>query len=296
MARGVYRNQADFRAFDIGYNWRFNMFALPENGGSFVLDGVTYDSRYKLISSVLDGSSMFSGSFIFGSGFDYNTDLSGTNLVAGTVRAVESWVPDVANETSVRDYVITGASFGAVALQAAWDSASLVDDQALLRSIYRGNDTVILSSFADFAFGADGTDILVGNDGADTVFGQAGDDTVRGGYGDDAVFGGAGADALTGGPGRDVLQGGRGGDALIGGAGADLFVFRDGDGMDTITDWTDGVDRIRLYGATDGSAVSIVALSGGHVQISALAMTIVVLNADVADFQLVQGTGFFALI
>jgi hypothetical protein len=39
-----------------------------------------------------------------------------------------------------------------------------------------------------------------------------------------------------------------------------------------------------------------VAVAGGEVQISALDMTILVLNADVADFQLVSSIGRFSLI
>ena len=43
-----------------------------------------------------------------------------------------------------------------------------------------------------------------------------------------------------GGAGDDRLVGGRGDDVLSGGEGDDLFVFRDGDGADTITDFAAG--------------------------------------------------------
>ena len=46
---------------------------------------------------------------------------------------------------------------------------------------------------------------------------------------------------LTGGAGSDVLVGGAGDDSLTGLGGDDLFVFRDGSGDDTITDFTAGI-------------------------------------------------------
>lgn len=43
-----------------------------------------------------------------------------------------------------------------------------------------------------------------------------------------------------------MIDGGRGNDLLQGGAGDDVFVFNIGDGIDTITDFDDGVDMIRV--------------------------------------------------
>lgn len=61
------------------------------------------------------------------------------------------------------------------------------------------------------------------------------------------IGGTAGRDTLTGTPGDDVITGGIGSDTLTGGAGADQFVFTSlRDGIDTITDFQPGVDRIVL--------------------------------------------------
>ena len=54
------------------------------------------------------------------------------------------------------------------------------------------------------------------------------------------LTGGGGADWIAGGSGDDRLDGGGGGDFLTGGPGDELFVFADGDGADTITDFAAG--------------------------------------------------------
>ena len=90
------------------------------------------------------------------------------------------------------------------------------------------------SRFADRLTGNNAANLLVGNDGNDTLNGNGGNDTLLGGNG------------------RDVLVGGRGADLLTGGDGADTFVFRRGDGIDRITDFSVGEDIIRLHGLATG--------------------------------------------
>ncbi|WP_310492315.1 ExeM/NucH family extracellular endonuclease [Dechloromonas sp.] len=61
------------------------------------------------------------------------------------------------------------------------------------------------------------------------------------------IGGTAGRDTIIGTPGDDVITGGIGADTLTGGAGADQFVFTSlRDGVDTITDFQPGIDRIVL--------------------------------------------------
>lgn len=61
------------------------------------------------------------------------------------------------------------------------------------------------------------------------------------------INGTAGRDSLVGSAGDDVISGGPGADVLTGGAGADLFVFASlRDGVDTITDFQPGSDRVAL--------------------------------------------------
>jgi Ca2+-binding RTX toxin-like protein len=73
--------------------------------------------------------------------------------------------------------------------------------------------------------------------------------TVIGSTMADTLFGGRGNDTLFGGNGNDVLSGGIGDDNLAGGTGADTFVLgaQGGfSGLDTISDFQSGVDKISL--------------------------------------------------
>lgn len=98
----------------------------------------------------------------------------------------------------------------------------------------------------DYSGGENDSDVLHGRGGHDQIFGGGGDDRLTGARGADTLEGGNGNDRLLGGGGSDILNGGDGDDVLTGGGGADVFVFTDDDFYDvnTITDFTSGVDVI----------------------------------------------------
>ena len=103
----------------------------------------------------------------------------------------------------------------------------------------------------DILEGFRGNDIISGGAGRDIVFGGEGSDRVRGDAGDDIVSGAPGNDLVVGGPGNDILMGVTGNDVLVGDMffpsdGRDIFVFGNGDGTDTVIDFTPGVDQIGL--------------------------------------------------
>jgi len=81
------------------------------------------------------------------------------------------------------------------------------------------------------------------------------------------INGTAGRDNLIGTAGDDVITGGIGADTLTGGAGADQFVFTSlRDGVDTITDFQPGVDRIVLTQLLQSVGISSAnPLASGHV-------------------------------
>ena len=87
----------------------------------------------------------------------------------------------------------------------------------------------------------------MGGSGDDTVEGGTGDDLLLGGSDDDSLDGGTGNDIVRGGSGDDTVLGGEGNDTIDGGADADTFAFGESHGNDTITDFTDGNDPIRLH-------------------------------------------------
>ena len=145
-----------------------------------------------------------------------------------------------------------------------------------------GDDTLVGRDGDDVLLGGEGNDIINGGAGVDTVrfsyaqnnvtvdlrtsavqnTGEGWDrligienaagsnyrDTLIGTDGDNVLDGGVANDTLLGGGGNDRLNGGRHDDLLTGGAGADDFVFADplGAGVDTITDFTPGEDRLLL--------------------------------------------------
>lgn len=69
-----------------------------------------------------------------------------------------------------------------------------------------------------------------------TIYGNALGQTITGTNWNDSINGFDGNDALNGGAGNDILEGGIGNDTLNGGAGADTYLFKRGDGQDTIQD------------------------------------------------------------
>lgn len=72
--------------------------------------------------------------------------------------------------------------------------------------------------------------------------GSSARDNIRGTTGNDYLNGGSGADTIKGGAGDDYIVGGLKKDVLTGGAGHDTFLFKMGDDLDKITDFTFGAN------------------------------------------------------
>lgn len=97
-----------------------------------------------------------------------------------------------------------------------------------------------------------GDDIVIGGNGKDFISASEGDDILLAGDETDLIDGGDGSDIIIGGGGTDFIIGGKGADLAIGGEGADVFEFSaedfaDGE-IDSILDFEEGVDRIRING------------------------------------------------
>jgi Ca2+-binding RTX toxin-like protein len=95
--------------------------------------------------------------------------------------------------------------------------------------------------------------VITGADRVTLLDGREGNDFINGWNANETLLGGAGNDSLNGYGGNDTLNGDTGNDTLNGGAGADSFVFDLGFvfiasliGVDTITDFTAGTDKIVL--------------------------------------------------
>ena len=165
-----------------------------------------------------------------------------------------------------------------------------------------GNDTVRGLGGGDSIDGGGGRDLLIGNGGRHMMRGGGGKDTLEGGGGKDHLEGGRGKDEingaggrdtlkgdggrdfLDGGGGSDLLEGGRGRDDLTGGRGADTFLFATGAGKDTITDFQQGVDRIRIDRGAESFDDLSIRQTGEDVEIVFSNVTIVVSDAAADDF------------
>lgn len=109
------------------------------------------------------------------------------------------------------------------------------------------NDTIDLGNSQDIANGLAGDDVINGGDGDDRLFGGEDNDTLLGGSGQDRLFGEAG---------DDLLDGGAGDNTLNGGSGSDIFVVST-EGKNTIVDFEDGQDLLKLVGGLTFESLSI---------------------------------------
>ncbi|WP_170937325.1 MULTISPECIES: putative Ig domain-containing protein [Rhodomicrobium] len=154
-----------------------------------------------------------------------------------------------------KDTLDGGSGADALAGGAGQDALSGGDGGDLIKG-NADSDTLYGGSGNDALSGGSGDDTLTGGDGSDILAGGADADTLYGGDGSDALSGGTGDDTLYGGGGDDTILGGVGNDILYGGDGQDRFVYRWGDGDDSIMDFEDDYDHLDFDGDDLTYAVS----------------------------------------
>lgn len=121
-------------------------------------------------------------------------------------------------------------------------------------SVTQMNVTLDGAAGHDSLIGGAIDDLLIGGDGEDALGGRDGNDTINGGNGNDRLYGELGDDTLIGGNGDDLL---------LGGSGADVFAIESLSGIDTISDFSDGVDYLSLANPLGFGDLSIVDNSAG---------------------------------
>ena len=173
-----------------------------------------------------------------------------------------------------------------------FSSYTLVQEGANLRVVLDGSNSILLTNVSASAFtaadinipkatttptppptggiqGTSAADDLIGTGATDTIYGLGGNDTLTGYGGDDFLYGGDGIDSLRGLAGRDLLDGGAGNDTLTGGGSADTFQFTGlGFGADKVTDFTNGIDKIKfagIAGVDSFSDLKVTSVSGAAV-------------------------------
>ena len=158
-------------------------------------------------------------------------------------------------------------------------TASVVVNLTLTGSQGTGQGRDTLVSIENIKSGS-GNDVLTGNGQANRLDGGIGNDKLDGGLGNDSLLGGAGNDSLLGGAGNDSLTGGMGQDILTGGKGADQFVFGLGDGINTVTDFQDGIDHLRFGTGTSHMSDLAISQSGANTIIAFHDVTVTLLAFD----------------
>ncbi|NVM79694.1 Ca2+-binding RTX toxin-like protein [Duganella sp. SG902] len=118
-----------------------------------------------------------------------------------------------------------------------------------------GQDSVTVKLISSYTLAGEVEDMVFsgataftgnGNALANSLTGGGGNDALNGLAGNDTLTGNAGNDKLLGGDGNDVLAGGDGNDTLTGGNGADSFVLAAKTGVDVVTDFVSGTDKLAL--------------------------------------------------
>ncbi|MFQ6550605.1 calcium-binding protein [Aestuariibius sp. 2305UL40-4] len=156
---------------------------------------------------------------------------------------------DILEETSGSDRLVFGAGIDAATLvfeRVGMDARILLPDGSVITVRDEVASRIETLEFADgtrltaavfgdiSVTGTSGRDTMIGHDGNDVIDGAGGKDTIEGGHGDDMLTGGLDHDTLTGGAGDDVIDGGQG---------DDRYIYRYGDGNDTIIE-DGGGDRL----------------------------------------------------
>jgi RTX calcium-binding nonapeptide repeat (4 copies) len=136
-----------------------------------------------------------------------------------------------------------------------------------------------------------GGDTMTAGTGVSNFSGFGGDDTLTGNISIDRLSGGDGDDAIDGGANGDTIQGGKGNDILAGGSGADLFLYVEtaasgGWGADTVTDWEDGIDLIKVHTPAASSIADFTIAGNGTASVlltlNALPSSTITLNGAAA--------------
>lgn len=86
---------------------------------------------------------------------------------------------------------------------------------------------------------------LTGTDSADILTSAGGNDTIIAKDGNDTITSGAGRDTIDAGSGDDIINAGTANDTITGGSGNDTYIYKAGDGQDTIRDIS-GTDTLNL--------------------------------------------------
>ncbi|ESQ74048.1 S-layer family protein [Asticcacaulis sp. AC402] len=135
----------------------------------------------------------------------------------------------------------------------------IVSEETVLGVNDTGNDLVVAS--VSYTLGNFVERLTLSGAGNIDGTGNSQNNTIAGNSGNNVLVGAGGADTISGDAGTDRIIGGTGNDNMTGGADADTFVFaRSGGGIDQVTDFQAGLDRLAFtaidFGFTAGHTLT----------------------------------------
>ena len=160
-----------------------------------------------------------------------------TTKTLATVKGVKS-----TSELSVKNDVVTlksSALTNKVTISGGYEF-DFASDYTKATITGSDSDDTITARGKNISIGGGKGDDAIKLINAGLVKGGAGADIITGGSGKDSIYGDAGNDKLYGGSGNDSLWGGAGNDSLWGDDGNDTFIYKPGEGTDTIYDYSSG--------------------------------------------------------
>ncbi len=228
-------------------SWQATVMSYFDQDENPAIDGDFAVSQTPMLADILAIQSLY----------DTATDLRTGDTVYGVNSTAGAYLDDVLSLRNPVSFTILDHggrdTINMVRLQAD-QHIDLRSEAVSSTNGLTGNLVIARGTVIENATGGAGNDTLQGNFVGNVLKGNNGNDALYGAKGRDILRGGNGNDSLNGNQGRDVLDGGKGNDILNGGLHGDYFVFKTNYGHDTITDFQDNKDTIRLDDALWSSA------------------------------------------
>lgn len=246
------QGDASTRTSDSAWTWVFGVDSLKGYTSAGTWKVIVEDAVTGETGTVTDASITFFGGDVTTSSLFHFTDdfamlaaLEPSRTVIDDLDGGIDWLNFAAMTGNITLVLTSGGS-----IKVAGTIIAFLANTQEIENVYMGDgtDTVTGNSLANTIYGMRGADFLRGS---------GGNDRLEGGAGADKVYGDGGNDLLYGGDGTDLLLGGAGNDQLYGQAGTDTFQFVPSFGADTVMDFQNNQDTLKLDDAIWGGGKSV---------------------------------------